>query len=74
MLVTDWVVRAQRIPERIVELAVKGMLPKGRLGRHLFTHLKVYKGPAHPHSAQKPADITAKINKSAAGAAAAVAA
>ena len=57
-----------------MELAVKGMLPKGRLGRHLFTHLKVYKGPAHPHSAQKPSDITAKINKSAAGAAAAVAA
>ncbi len=62
----------QRIPERIVELAVKGMLPKGRLGRHLFTHLKVYKGPEHPHSAQKPADITAKINKNAAAAAAAV--
>jgi ribosomal protein L13 len=62
----------QRIPERIVELAVKGMLPKGRLGRHLFTHLKVYKGPEHPHSAQKPANITAKINKNAAAAAAAV--
>ncbi len=55
-----------------MELAVKGMLPKGRLGRHLFTHLKVYKGPEHPHSAQKPADITAKINKNAAAAAAAV--
>lgn len=33
--------RAQRIPERIVEQAVKGMLPSGRIGRHLFTHLKV---------------------------------
>ena len=55
-----------------MELAVKGMLPKGRLGRHLFTHLKVYKGPSHPHSAQKPADITTKINKNAAAAAAAV--
>eukprot|EP00897_Mesotaenium_endlicherianum_P010157 jgi/Mesen1/916/ME000117S00081 len=43
-----------RIPERIVEHAVKGMLPKGRLGRQLFTHLKVYKGENHPHSAQKP--------------------
>lgn len=44
----------QRIPERIVEHAVRGMLPKGRLGRRLFTHLKVYKGPEHPHIAQKP--------------------
>lgn len=44
----------QRIPERIVEHAVRGMLPKGRLGRRLFTHLKVYKGPEHPHEAQKP--------------------
>ncbi|BDA41123.1 50S ribosomal protein L13 [Coccomyxa sp. Obi] len=52
-----------RIPERIVEQAVKGMLPSGRIGRHLFTHLKVYKGPAHPHSAQQPVDVTHKINK-----------
>ena len=52
----------QRIPERIVEHAVKGMLPKGRLGRHLFTHLKVYKGPEHPHSAQGPQPITETIN------------
>lgn len=44
----------QRIPERIVEKAVRGMLPKGRLGRELFTHLKVYKGETHPHVAQKP--------------------
>lgn len=44
----------QRIPERIVEKAVRGMLPKGRLGRELFTHLKVYKGETHPHTAQKP--------------------
>ncbi|KAM0945768.1 putative ribosomal protein L13 [Dioscorea sansibarensis] len=43
-----------RIPERIIEHAVRGMLPKGRLGRELFTHLKVYKGPEHPHEAQKP--------------------
>lgn len=51
-----------RLPERIVEKAVKGMLPSGRIGRHLFTHLKVYKGGAHPHSAQQPSDITSKIN------------
>lgn len=43
-----------RIPERILEKAVKGMLPKNRLGRHLFTKLKVYAGESHPHLAQKP--------------------
>jgi large subunit ribosomal protein L13 len=43
-----------RIPERIVEQAVKGMLPKNTLGRQLFTKLKVYAGPDHPHQAQKP--------------------
>ncbi|MFQ6611824.1 MAG: 50S ribosomal protein L13 [Fidelibacterota bacterium] len=41
-------------PERIVESAVKGMLPKNRLGRALIKHLKVYTGPAHPHTAQQP--------------------
>ena len=41
-------------PERIVEAAVKGMLPKNRLGRALGKHLKVYAGPEHPHSAQQP--------------------
>lgn len=46
-----------RIPERIIEHAVRGMLPKGRLGRRLFTHLKVYKGPDHPHAAQKPVEL-----------------
>ncbi len=52
----------QRVPERILEKAVKGMLPKGRLGSRLFTHLKVYKGAEHPHAAQKPVDITALID------------
>ncbi|KAI3708247.1 hypothetical protein L2E82_37412 [Cichorium intybus] len=47
----------QRIPERIIEHAVRGMLPKGRLGRDLFTHLKVYVGPDHPHQAQKPIEL-----------------
>ncbi|TYH29902.1 hypothetical protein ES288_A01G050200v1 [Gossypium darwinii] len=47
----------QRIPERIIEHAVRGMLPKGRLGRALFNHLKVYKGPDHPHDAQKPIEL-----------------
>lgn len=44
----------KRIPERIIEHAVKGMLPKNSLGRQLFTKLKVYAGPEHPHAAQKP--------------------
>ena len=41
-------------PERIVEWAVRGMLPKTRLGDRLFTKLKVYAGPEHPHKAQLP--------------------
>jgi len=44
----------QRIPERIIETAVKGMLPKNTLGRKLFTKLKVYAGAEHPHAAQQP--------------------
>jgi large subunit ribosomal protein L13 len=47
-----------RIPERIVERAVKGMLPKNSLGRKLFTKLKVYAGPEHPHQAQQPETLT----------------
>ncbi|MBS0014817.1 MAG: 50S ribosomal protein L13 [Arthrospira sp. SH-MAG29] len=43
-----------RVPERIIEKAVKGMLPKNTLGRQLFTKLKVYSGPTHPHQAQEP--------------------
>ena len=41
-------------PEKVVELAVKRMLPKTKLGATLISKLKVYKGPAHPHDAQKP--------------------
>ena len=48
----------ERIPERIVEKAVKGMLPKNSHGRELFRHLKVYKGAAHPHEAQTPEPLT----------------
>ena len=47
-----------RIPERIIEKAVKGMLPKNALGRKLFTNLKVYAGPEHPHEAQQPETIS----------------
>ena len=45
-------------PERAVELAVKGMLPKGPLGRTMYTKLHVYAGPEHDHAAQKPETLT----------------
>ena len=47
-------VRAKH-PERLVEKAVKGMIPRNRLGRQIFKKLKVYAGPDHPHKAQAPA-------------------
>ena len=50
----------KRVPERIIEHAVKGMLPKNTLGRQLFTKLKVYTGENHPHEAQQPQVL--KIN------------
>lgn len=43
-----------RAPERAIELAVKGMLPRGPLGRAMFKKLKVYAGQEHPHAAQQP--------------------
>ena len=45
-------------PEKVIELAVKGMLPKGPLGRQMFTKLHVYAGPEHKHEAQKPEVLT----------------
>jgi large subunit ribosomal protein L13 len=48
-------VALSRHPERVIEHAVFGMLPKGRLGRRLHTRLKVYAGGMHPHQAQQPA-------------------
>ena len=42
----------QRKPRRVIELSVRGMLPRNRLARHLLRHLKVYAGPDHPHEAQ----------------------
>ncbi|MEJ2559302.1 MAG: 50S ribosomal protein L13 [Anaerolineae bacterium] len=44
----------QTHPERVIEAAVRGMLPKNRLGRKMFRKLKVYDGPEHPHQAQQP--------------------
>ena len=45
-------------PEEVIELAVKGMLPKGPLGRQMYTKLYVYAGPEHKHAAQKPEVLT----------------
>ena len=45
-------------PERVIEHAVKGMLPKGPLGRQMYTKLHVYVGPDHKHAAQKPEALT----------------
>ena len=51
-------------PERVLEIAVKGMLPKTPLGRAMFKKLKVYKGAEHPHAAQSPEKLdVAKLNR-----------
>jgi large subunit ribosomal protein L13 len=47
----------ERDPERVVRLAVKGMLPKGPLGRQMLKKLKIYGGATHPHHAQQPKDL-----------------
>ena len=47
----------ETFPERTIELAVKGMLPKGPLGRAMYTKLKVYAGSEHPHQAQQPVEL-----------------
>jgi len=44
-------------PERVIEIAVKGMLPSNRLGRAMVKKLKVYRGPDHPHEAQQPVKL-----------------
>lgn len=44
-------------PEMLIEKAVKGMLPKNKLGRKMFKKLKVYAGPEHPHTAQQPKEL-----------------
>ncbi len=55
----------ERIPERIVEKAIKGMLPHNALGRQMYRKLKVYKGSEHPHSAQKPQTLELSSSASA---------
>ncbi|MFO7683100.1 MAG: 50S ribosomal protein L13 [Chloroflexota bacterium] len=47
----------KRFPTRPIELAVKGMMPKNKLGRKMFKKLKVYAGPEHPHTAQQPVSL-----------------
>ena len=47
----------QKYPERVIEHAVRGMLPKNRLGRRMYKKLKVYAGPDHPHTAQQPRSL-----------------
>ncbi len=44
----------QKHPERLLEAAIQGMLPKSTLGKHMYRKLKVYAGPKHPHDAQQP--------------------
>ena len=53
----------QRRPEAVIERAVKGMLPKNKLGRHMVRKLKVYADPEHPHAAQSPQPIQFEIRK-----------
>lgn len=57
---TTWEKVLQKHPERLVEHAVKGMLPKNRLGRKLFKKLHVYASAEHPHKAQKPEILEVK--------------
>ena len=52
-----------RFPKRIIENSIKGMLPKGSLGKQLFTKLKIYDDQYHPHSAQKPQLLTIKTQE-----------
>ena len=47
----------QRAPERVIESAVKGMLPKNPLGRAMYRKMKVYAGSVHPHTAQQPQEL-----------------
>lgn len=51
-------------PERVIEWAVQGMLPKGRLGRAMVKKLKVYRGSSHPHDSQRPEPLSAPEKRS----------
>ncbi|MFA6308817.1 MAG: 50S ribosomal protein L13 [Clostridia bacterium] len=58
---TKYRVLLEKRPEKVIELAVKGMLPKNSLGRTMFKKLKVYKGPEHENQAQKPEVLDLKL-------------
>jgi len=51
-------------PEKVVELAVRRMLPKSKMGRNILGKLKVYRGAEHPHSAQQPKPLTLSLTGS----------
>ncbi|NNJ09415.1 50S ribosomal protein L13 [Chloroflexales bacterium ZM16-3] len=51
---TPYKMMLSKHPDRILRIAVKGMLPKNRIGRRLMTKLRIYAGPKHPHAAQQP--------------------
>lgn len=57
---TPFKIMLQKHPDRIIRLAVKGMLPRNRLSRHVLLKLKIYAGPDHPHTAQQPTPYTLK--------------
>ena len=51
----------EKFPERVIEHAVRGMLPKNRLGEQMYRKLNVYAGPEHPHAAQQPEELKLNI-------------
>jgi large subunit ribosomal protein L13 len=53
----------EKHPERLIEFAVKGMLPHNKLGRHVYRNLKVYAGSVHPHTSQNPQPLPERIIK-----------
>jgi large subunit ribosomal protein L13 len=57
----EYTKRLVRNPEAIVEDAVKRMLPKNKLGRHMLSKLNIYRGDKHPHQAQKPKDLALEV-------------
>jgi large subunit ribosomal protein L13 len=57
----DYRKRMERKPELIIEEAVSRMLPKSKMGKHMFTKLKVYRGDKHPHEAQKPEAMALEV-------------
>ena len=59
----DFRKRFERKPDLIVQEAILGMLPKNKLGKHMFTKLNVYKGDKHPHQAQKPQALALEVRE-----------